>query len=59
MDTLLVYKTTTNKQQKILLKIGNITDYITYPLQIAYKLIEVGRSEDTVQVQSLSIDRLN
>ena len=59
MDTLLVYKTTTNKQQKILLKIGNITDYITYPPQIAYKLIEVGRSEDTVQVQSLSIDRLN
>ena len=47
------------QQQQILLKIGKITNYITFPAQIAYKLIEAGRSEDILQVQGLSIDRLN
>ena len=35
-------------QQQILLKIENITNYITFPPQIAYKLIKVGRSEDII-----------
>ena len=41
----------------MLFKIRNITvtNYFTFPLQIAYQLIEAGRSEDTLQVQSLSI----
>ena len=47
------------QQQQILLKIGNITNYNTFPLQKAYKLIEAGRSEDILQVQGLSIDGLN
>ena len=47
------------QQQQILLKIGNITNYITFPPKIAYKLIEVGRSEDILQVQGLSIDGIN
>ena len=44
---------------QIVLKIGNTTNYITFPPQIAHKLIEVGRSEDILQVQSLSIGGLN
>ena len=32
---------------------------MTFPPQIAYKLIEVGRSEDILQVQGLSIDGLS
>ena len=51
-----VYEPNNNK---ILLKIGNISNYITFPPQIAYKLIEAGRSEDILQVQGLSIDGLN
>ena len=47
------------QQQQILLKIGKITNYITFPPQIAYKLTEAGRSEDILQVQGLAIDRLN
>ena len=45
-----------NKQNKILL-ITNISNYISFPPQIAYKLIEAGRSKDILQ--SLSIDGLN
>ena len=51
-----------NKQQqnnnKILL-ITNIINYISFPLQIAYKLIEAGRSKNSLQIQGLSIDGLN
>ena len=49
----------TNNKQQILLKIRNIGNYITFPPQIAYKLIEAGRTEDILQVQGLSIDGLN
>ena len=41
------------------MKIRSITNYISYPLQIAYKLIEEGRSKDILKVQGLSIDGLN
>ena len=41
----------------ILLKIRNITYYITFPPQTAYELIEAERSDDILQVQSLSIYR--
>ena len=41
------------QQQQILFTIGNETNYITCPLQIAYKLIEAGRSEDILQVDFL------
>ena len=56
--------TTTNfiEQQQILLKIRSITNYISYPPpppQIAYKLIEAGRSKDILKVQGLSIDGLS
>ena len=47
------------QQQQILLKIRNISNYITFSPQIAYKLIEAGRTEDILQVQGLSIDGLN
>ena len=43
---------------KILL-ITNINNYISFPPQIAYKLIEAGRSKDILQVLGLSIDGLN
>ena len=46
------------KQNKILL-ITNISNYISFPPQIAYKLIEAGRSKDILQIKSLSIDGLN
>ena len=36
----------TQQQQQILMKIENITNYITFPPQIAYKLIKARRSED-------------
>ena len=49
----------TNNKQQILWKIRNISNYITFPPQIAYKLIEAGRTEDILQVQGLSIDGLN
>ena len=42
-----------NKQQqqnKILSKIRNISHYISFPLQIAYKLIEAGRSKDLAKL---------
>jgi len=60
---MLVYQTNqTNKnkkkQNKILL-ITNISSYISFPPQIAYKLIEAGRSKDSLQIQGLSIDGLN
>ena len=45
--------------QQMLLKIGNITNYITFAPQIAYKLIEAGRSDDMLQVEGLSKDGLN
>ena len=48
-------KTTTN-----LLKIVKRNDQLHYfNPQIAYKLIEAGRSEDILQVQGLSINALN
>ena len=47
-----------NNNNKILL-ITNISNYISFPPQIAYKLIEAGRSKDSLQVQGLSIDGLN
>ena len=51
-------KTKQNKQNKILL-ITNISNYISFPPQIAYKLIEAGRSKDILQIKNLSIDGLN
>ena len=47
-----------NNNNKILL-ITNISNYISFPPQIAYKLIEAGRSKDILQIQGLSIDGLN
>ena len=47
-------KKTKQKQNKILL-ITNISHYISLPPQIAYKLIEAGRSKDILQIQGLSI----
>ena len=52
------FKTKNNKNNKILL-IRNISNYISFPPQIAYKLIEAGRSRDISQIQGLSIDGLN
>jgi len=46
------------KKNKILL-IANISNYISFPPQIAYKLIEAGRSKNILQIQGLSIDGLN
>ena len=43
----------------IFIDIRNVSNYITFPPQIAYKLIEAGRTEDILQVQGLSIDVLN
>ena len=45
-------------QQPILLKIRNISNYISFPLQIAYKVIEAGISEGILQVLGLSIDTI-
>ena len=42
--------TTTTNNNKILL-ITNIINYISFPPQIAYKLIEVGRSKNSLQIQ--------
>ena len=50
--------TTTTNNNKILL-ITNISNYISFPPQRAYKLIEAGRSTDILQIQGLSIDGLN
>ena len=47
-----------NNNNKILL-ITNISNYISFPPQIAYKLIEAGRSKNSLQIQGLSIDGLN
>ena len=47
-----------NNDNKILL-ITNIINYISFPPQIAYKLIEAGRSKNSLQIQGLSIDGLN
>ena len=47
-----------NNNNKILL-VTNISNYISFPPQIAYKLIEAGRSKDILQIQGLSIDGLN
>ena len=47
-----------NNNNKILF-ITNISNYISFPPQIAYKLIEAGRSKDILQIQGLSIDGLN
>ena len=49
-----------NKQTtKFYLKIRNTSNYISFPPQIAYKLIEAGRSKDILQIQGLSVDGLN
>ena len=53
-----VWKYWSNKNNKILL-ITNISNYISFPPQIAYKLIEAGRSKNSLQIQGLSIDGLN
>ena len=47
-----------DNSNKILL-IRNRSDYISFSPQIAYKLIEAGRSRDILQIQGLSIDGLN
>ena len=47
------------QKQPILLRIRNISNYISFPPQIAYKLIQAGRSEEILQVKGLSTDRLN
>ena len=36
-----------------------ISNYISFPPQIAFKLIEAGGSRDILQIQGLSIDELN
>ena len=46
------------QQRQILLKIRNISNYISFPRQIAYKVIEAGISEGILQVQGLSIDTI-
>ena len=53
------YLTTTTTTTKFILLITNISNYISFPPQIAYKLIEAGRSKDSLQIQGLSIDGLN
>ena len=50
---------TTTNNNKILLKIRNTSNYISFPPQIAYKLIKAGRSKDILQIQGLSVDGLN
>ena len=50
---------TIRKKKKKILLITNISNYISFPPQIAYKLIEAGRSKDILQIKSLSIDGLN
>ena len=37
------------KQFEFYWKLKNVTNYFTFALQIAYKLIESGRSEDILQ----------
>ena len=54
----MVIKQTKTKQNKVLL-ITNISNYISFSPQIAYKLIEAGRSKDILQIKGLSIDGLN
>ena len=46
------------QQQQILLKIRNISNYISFPRQIVYKVIGAGISEGILQVQGLSIDTI-
>ena len=46
------------QQQQILLKIRNISNYISFPRQIVYKVIGAGISEGILQVQGLSIDSI-
>ena len=41
-----------NNNNKIFLKIRNISNYISFPPQLAYKLIEAGRSKDILQIQT-------
>ena len=53
-----MFKDANNNNNKILL-ITNISNYISFPPQTAYKLIEVERSKDILQIQGLSIDGLN
>ena len=57
VGTMDLYKTT--KQQNKILLIRTISNYISFPPQIAYKLIEAGRSKDSLQIQGLSLDGLN
>ena len=45
------------QQQLHFIENRNVTNYITFPSQIAYELTEAGRSENILQVQSLSIYR--
>ena len=47
------------QQPQILLKIRNISNYSSFPPQIADKLIEAGRSEEILQVKGLYTDGLN
>ena len=46
------------QQRQILLKIRNISNYISFPRQIVYKVIGAGISEGILQVQGLSIDTI-
>ena len=50
-------KKTKQQNNKILL-IRNRRNYISFYPQIAYELIEAGRSRDILQIQGLSIDGL-
>ena len=63
---LILFSTQSNNKQVInktnknkILLITNISNYISFPPQKAYKLIEAGRSKDILQIKSLSIDGLN
>ena len=54
-----IWRETVNNNNNKILLIRNRSNYISFPPQIAYKLIEAGRSRDILQIQGLSIDGLN
>ena len=54
-----MFKDANNNNNNKILLITNISNYISFPPQIAYKLIEAERSKDILQIQGLSIDGLN
>ena len=53
-----ILKQTKNKTT-ISLRIRNVSNYSSFSLKIAYKLLEAGRSEEILQVKGLSTDGLS